>query len=232
MLTEFILLLLLQPQSPEIEVKNQHSHEEKPIPIVENMKYQEPGWPSFGQLILDLSKLALEAMGGVLLYFVPSRLKRSGSRKGLTPLKDTLQMPEDEAEPEPIQRQRAPVPQSETQQTHPPPPTVDHKIHNQLEPATKATKFKSSSFKDPSVKHRKRQEYAELYGSGEVPLPPSYGKSKSHKERTRYRQREKSGEAMEPKHVGEMKGVDYENRSSFEQYSIRGKYGTNDRFRF
>ncbi|KAK4802979.1 hypothetical protein SAY86_001182 [Trapa natans] len=217
---------LRRPQSSEIEVIDQHSHEEKRIPVVENMKDPEPGWPSFGQLILDLSKLVLEALGGGVLYFIPSRLRRNGLRKGVTPLKDTLMMPEDEVEPEPIQRQRAPAPQSETRQA-PPPLTADQKILNQQESAAKITKLKSSSFRDPSVKHRKRQEYAEFYGSGEVP-PPPYGKLKSNKDRTKHRQRE----AMEQKHVGEMKGVDYENHPSFEHYNTRGKYDSNDPFRF
>lgn len=231
MLIVFILSVPVQPQSPDVEVKVQHPHEEKPILVVENMKDQEPGWPSFGQLILDLSKLALEALGGVFLYFVPSRLKPNSLGKGLAPLKDTLRMPEDEADPEPVQRQRAPVPQSETRQVHPPPPTIDHKIQNQSEPATKAVKFKSSSFRDPSVKHRKRQEYAEFYGSGEVP-PPPYGKSKSHKERTRHRQREKNGEAMDQRQAGEMKGVDQESHPNFEHYNMRGRYSSNNPFRF
>ncbi|KAK4800955.1 hypothetical protein SAY86_021442 [Trapa natans] len=218
---------LRRPRSPVTEVKERNPHEEKPIPIVENGKYQEPGWPSFGQLILDLSKLGFEALGGVLLYFVPSGFRYDGSRKGLTPPKDTLKMPEDEAETEPMKRQRAPVPQSENRQAHPPPPTVDEKIHGQPESAVRITKLKSSSFRDPSVKHRKRQEYAEFYGSGEVP-PPPYGKTK----RTRHRQREKGGEMMEQNHVGEMKGVDSENRPSFEHYNIRGQYGSDDLFRF
>ncbi|XP_031377432.1 uncharacterized protein LOC116192882 isoform X2 [Punica granatum] len=220
-----------KPLSPSVEVKEQSPQEEKQIPVVENVKNEEPGWPSFGQLILDLSKLAVEALGGVLLYFVPSRLKPNGSRTGLEPLKDTLRMPEDEPEPEQTRKQRAPVPLSETRQAHPPPPTVDHKIHNQSEPAAKAVKFKSTSFRDPSVKHRKQQEYAEFYGLGELP-PPPYAKSKSHKERTRHRQREKSAEAVEQKQSGEMKGADYENHPKFEHYNIRGKYGSSDSFRF
>lgn len=207
----------------------EHSSKEKPTPIVESIK-EEPGWPSFGQLIIDLSKLALEALAGIFLYFIPSRLRPDSPKKGLTPLKDSLRMPEDEAEATLVQRQSTPASLSETRHTHTP-NTSDK--YSEMKPP----KIKSSSFKDSSLstKHRssKRQEYAEFYGSGEA---PPYSKSKSQKERTRHRQREKSGEVAfeavgaEPKSV-EMKGVDYDN-TKFDHYNSRRKYGPDDSFRF
>ena len=60
-------MLIMQKQSSETEFKKKSS-KEKPIPIMENMK-EEPKWPSFGQLLIDLSKLALEALVGILLCF-------------------------------------------------------------------------------------------------------------------------------------------------------------------
>ncbi|XVF04401.1 hypothetical protein REPUB_Repub05bG0079100 [Reevesia pubescens] len=94
-------------QSSENGFKEQPS-KEKPTPIVESMK-AEPGWPTFGQLVMDLSKLALEAMGSMFLYFVPSRFRSNGSKKGLTPMKVSLRMPEDEAPPPLVQRQTSPL---------------------------------------------------------------------------------------------------------------------------
>ncbi|KAL0353849.1 UNVERIFIED_CONTAM: hypothetical protein Sangu_0966200 [Sesamum angustifolium] len=85
----------------------------------------------------------------------------------------------------------------------------------------KPPKMRSTSLKDPSLssKHRssRRQEYAEFYGSGEV---PQYGqvRSKSQKERTKHRQREKSGDAtfaapvLEPK-PAEIKPTSYDPNS-------------------
>lgn len=229
-----LLLVVVQQQPSESEFNEETeikelSNKEKPIPIVESMK-EEPGWPSFGQLIIDLSKLALEAMGSMFLNFVPFRFRSSGTKGNLTPLRDTLRMPEDEAAPPVVQRQKSAVPLSETHQVRT--PGTGDKY-----PDMKPPKIKSASFKDSSLstKHRssKRQEYAEFYGSGEV--PPPYSKSKSQKERTRHRQRDKSGEVvygvsgMEPKPV-EMKPVDYDNLK-FDHYNMRSKYG-DDSYRF
>ncbi|KAF2314412.1 hypothetical protein GH714_026180 [Hevea brasiliensis] len=106
------------------------------------------------------------------------------------PLKDSLRMPEDEVEPPTVQRQSIPVPLSETRQVHTP-DTSDK--YSEM----KATKDQVIQFQDPSLssKHRssKRQEYAEFYGSGEV--PPS-GRPKSHKRENKHRQRDKSGEGL------------------------------------
>jgi hypothetical protein len=218
----------MQQQSSESEYKEKSS-KEKPIPIVDNMK-EEPKWPSFGQLFIDLSKLALEALVGILLSFVPSWYKPGGARKGLTPLKDSLIMPDDEVEPPSVQRQSTPAPVSENRQVQT--PTTSDKYSEM-----KLPKIKSASFKDPSPlsKHRssKQQEYAEFYGSGEV---PSHGRSKSHKEKSRHRQRDKSGEVVfgavgaEPK-PAEMNPVDY-NSPKFNHYNNRSKYGSDSLYRF
>ncbi|XP_034679604.1 uncharacterized protein LOC117909629 isoform X2 [Vitis riparia] len=233
--------LLQKGFGPSAFSKTQHSEsefedqliKEKPTPIVESIK-EEPdaGWPSFGQLIIDLSKLTLEALTGILLYFIPSRFMPTRARKGLTPLKDHLIMPEDEADPPLAQKQRAPPPLSETRQAHT--PNTSEK-YSEMKPP----KIKSYSFKDPSLssKHRssKRQEYAEFYHSGEVPPPYTQVRSKSQKERSRHRQRDKSGEMFgavgtEPKPV-EIKAVDYDD-PKFDHYNIRSKYGSDDSFRF
>ncbi|KAJ6753876.1 hypothetical protein OIU79_026665 [Salix purpurea] len=215
-------------QSSETEFKKKSS-KEKPIPIVENMK-EDPKWPSFGQLLIDLSKLALEALVGILLCFVPSWNSTGGASKGLSPLKDSLILPEDEVEPPSVQRQSTPAPVTESRQVHA--PTTSDKYSE-----VKPPKIKSASFKDPSLlsKHRssKRQEYAEFYGSGEV---LSHGRSKIHKEKSRHRQRDKSGEVVfgavgaEPKPV-EMKPVDHDG-PKFEHYNIRSKYGPDSSYRF
>ncbi|XP_011044055.1 PREDICTED: uncharacterized protein LOC105139353 isoform X2 [Populus euphratica] len=215
-------------QSSESEYKEKSS-KEKPIPIVDNMK-EEPKWPSFGQLIIDLSKLALEALVGILLSFIPSWYRPGGARKGLAPLKDSLIMPDDEVEPPSVQRQSTPAPVSENRQVHT--PTTSDK-YSEMKPL----KIKSASFKDPSPlsKHRssKQQEYAEFYGSGEV---PSHGRSKSHKEKSRHRQRDKSGEVVfgavraEPK-PAEMNPVDYSS-PKFNHYTNRSKYGSDSLYRF
>lgn len=220
---------LLQQQPTESEFKEQPS-KQKPTPIVESVK-EEPGWPSFGQLVMDLSKLALEAMATMFLYFVPSRFRSRGSKKGLTPMKDSLRMPEDEAPPPLVQRQTTPAPVSETRQTH---TTNTSDKHSEMKPSKI---IKSSSFKDPSLssKHRssKRQEFAEFYGSAEV---PPYSRSKIQKERTRHRQRDKIGEVVfgtagtDQKPV-ETKPVVYDN-SKFDHYNMRSKYGSSDSFRF
>lgn len=220
----------MQRKSLNIDLKAQPKEEEekKQSLIVENVKDHEPGWPSFGQLILDLSKLALEALGAIFLYLVPSKLSIStlSPKKGLTPLKDHLKMPEDEAA---IQRQRTPNPLSETRQIHPP-PTDNINISETAKPL----KFKSSSFRDPSLKHRssKKQEYAEFYGLGETP-PPPYSKTKNHKDRSRHRQ--KSGEVVfgaEQKPPSEVKPMEYEN-PKFGPYHVRNKYSSDDStFRF
>ncbi|MED6206401.1 hypothetical protein PIB30_026346 [Stylosanthes scabra] len=233
------------------EIKAQASHE-KTMPILENSK-EEPGWPSFGQLLVDLSKLSLEALAGAFTQFIPSRLKSNGPARGLTPLKDRLKMPEDEVQQPPlVNRQSAPAPvpltgirhhAPPTETRHPAPPIETRQVHT---PSTaekhsemKPRKIKSSSSKDPSLsssKHHsssKRAEYAEFYGSTEI---PPYTKSKVPKERPRHRSREKSGEVVygavkaEPK-PAETRTVDYSN-PKFDHYSMRTKYASGEAFRF
>ncbi|PIN25489.1 hypothetical protein CDL12_01778 [Handroanthus impetiginosus] len=190
---------------------------------------QEPAWPSVGQLIWNLATLSFEALGGVFAQFIPSHKKNS--KKGLTPLKDSLIMPEDEAEPSSASKQRTPAPLSETRQAH-----IDP-MPNERFPEAKPPKVRSTSLRDPSLssKHRssRRQEYAEFYGSGEV---PQYGqvRSNSQKERSKHRQREKSGDVtfgassvLESKPT-ETKATGYDN-AKYDPY-FRSKY--NDSYRF
>ena len=225
--------MLQQPS--EREFKAQASNE-KSMPILENSK-EEPGWPSFGQLIVDLSKLSLEALASAFTQLIPSCFRFDSPRRGLAPLKDRLRMPEDEVEPPlvnrqsaPAPRQSAPAPLTETRQVHTP---ITAEKYSEMKPP----KTKSSSSKDPSLssKHRssKRAEYAEFYGSTEI---PPYAKSKIPKERSRHRSREKSGEVVfgavgaEAKPV-ETRAVDY-NNPKFDHYSMRARYASGESFRF
>lgn len=219
--------MLQQPSGREF--KGQAANE-KLVPILESSK-EEPGWPSFGQLIIDLSKLSLEALGSAFSQFIPSRFRSDGPKRGLTPLKDHLRMPEDEVDPPLVDRKVPPAPVVENRQIHT--PNMAEK-YSEMKPP----KIRSSSLKDPSLsssKHRssKRQEYAEFYGSSEI---PPYSKSKSQKEKSRHRQREKSGEVVyggvgaEPKPV-EMRAVDY-NNPKFDHYNTRTKYMPEESFRF
>ncbi|XP_075092097.1 uncharacterized protein LOC107775734 [Nicotiana tabacum] len=205
----------------EVDQQEPSLIKEKPTPVVEIVKEeQEAGWPSFGQLVWDLSKLAVEALGSLFGYVVPLHVRhKSFSRPGLTPLKDSLIMAEDEVEPPLVQKQRAPAPASESRQV----PTVGDKF-----PEGKPTKLRSSSFKDPtlSTKHRssRRHEYAEYYGnSGEVP-PYGHVRSKSQKERTKHRRQDKGVEAGVEAKPAEMKPVNYED-PKYAHYNMRSKYG-------
>ncbi|XP_077228358.1 uncharacterized protein LOC143861309 isoform X2 [Tasmannia lanceolata] len=190
----------------------------------------DTGWPSFGRLFADLFKLALEALGNIFLYFIPLSLRPRTSNKGLTPIKDTLVMPEDKPEPQSVQKQRSPLPFSETLHV----PTASNGFTQQ-----KLQKSKSTSLKDPSLsgKHRssKRQDSTEHYGSAEGAQYNQLS-SKSQKDRTRHRHRDKNGEAgfgatgTEPKPV-EIRQVDY-NDPKFDHYNIRNKVGKDDVFHF
>ena len=185
---------------------------------------EEPGWPSFGQLLIDLCKLALEFFTSNL---VPARFKTSAN---LRPLKDRLKMPEDEQEPPLVQRHTAPAPISESRHAHLPKQSDTYPEH-------KPSKTRSSSAtKDPSSKHHrssssKRQEYAQFYASGEVVQPP-----KVHKERSRRRHRDKTTETAEPKTTASsdtVKPVEYSNSSKFDHFNMRNsKYGPETPFRF
>lgn len=209
----------------QVEQQEPSVIKEKPTPVVETVKEeQEAGWPSFGQLLWDLSKLAIEGLGSLLGYFFPLRFRhRSFTRPGLTPLKDSLILPEDEVEPSLVQKQRAPAPASEIKHV----PAVGEKVV----PEDKPTKIRSSSSKDPnlSTKHRssRRYEYAEYYGaSGEVPSH-MHVRSKSQKERTKHRRHDSSVGAagVEAKPADQTKAVNYED-PKFAHYSMRNKFGS------
>lgn len=203
----------------------------KPGSVVEPVKEeQQAGWPSFGRLVIDLTKLAFEALASIIMSFIPFRFNHKGSKDNLTPLKASLMMPEDEAEAPSVQKQRTPAPLSETRQSHAP-LTAD--AYSEMKPP----KLRSASFKDPSLssKHRssKRQDYAELYASGEVPH-----RSKSQKERTKHRLRDKSGEAVfrsgeavfrAEQRPAEMKAANY-NDPKFDHYNMRRQYSESCRF--
>ncbi|KAI3509756.1 hypothetical protein L1887_25278 [Cichorium endivia] len=182
---------------------------EKPSKITKNIESvreeQEAGWPSFSQLILDLSKLALEGFTNIF-SFNPFQTKKTG----LTPLKDSLIMPEDE--PLLVQKHTTSAPVSETH-------------HKETKPA------KLRSLKDP-LKHRvsKREEYAEFYGAsgGGGGVVGPHVRSKSQKERTKHRVRDK-----EKVVYGEQKTVDLKQPVNYEdgKFSyMRNKYGESYRY--
>ncbi|KAK6134981.1 hypothetical protein DH2020_031265 [Rehmannia glutinosa] len=145
------------------KLEDQSESKTIPTPIDVTVKDEpEAGWPSFGQLVWDLGKLALEALGSIFVQIIPLRFQGNISKRGLTPLKDSLIMPEDEAEkPSPALKQRTPTPLSETRQAHGP-------ISSERFSEVKPLKIRSSSLKDPSLstKHRssRRHEYAEFTG--------------------------------------------------------------------
>ncbi|XP_073287239.1 uncharacterized protein [Primulina huaijiensis] len=212
-------------------LEEQSESQELSTPVAVPVKdEQEAGWPSFGQLLWDLSKLALEALGGIFVQFNPFGSKRNSSKRNLTPLKDTLIMPEDEADPSLARKQRTPTPLSETRQTHVPVP-------NERISEAKPPKTRSTSFKDPnsSSKHRssRRQEYAEFYGSSEV---PQYGqvRPKSQKEKTKHRVREKGiemnfGASVLESKPAEISATTYE-RTKYDPFHLRSKYGDSYRY--
>lgn len=223
--------LLSRMQQPKVSKSQEQVGKEKATPIVETIKEEpEAGWPSFGQLLVDLSKLAVEAFAGGVLQFTPFNFWRTRSPNNLTPLKDTLIMPEDAAEPPLVQKHRAPAPQSEIRQTH---TQIGGDKYSEMKPP----KLRSSSFKDPSLstKHRssKRQDYAEFYGPNDVPAP--HVRSKSMKDRTKHRHRDKSGEVgygvagVEHKPPADMKPVNHD-EPKFGHYSSRNKYGDSYQF--
>ncbi|KAL1202424.1 Protein SUPPRESSOR OF QUENCHING 1 [Cardamine amara subsp. amara] len=209
----------------ETSFEEEHPGKEKlSRPVLETTTTkEEPGWPSFGQLIIDLFKLALEFLTS---HLVPTRFK---TIPNLRPLKDRLKMPEDEQEPPLVQRHTAPAPISESRHTHLPKPSHSYPEH-------KTSKLRSSSvIKDPTLssskQHRsssKRQEYAEFYASGEVVQP------KIQKERSRRRHREKTTETEPKTTSATVKPVEYSNSSKFDHFNMRSssKYGPENQFRF
>ncbi|KAL9236474.1 hypothetical protein vseg_011141 [Gypsophila vaccaria] len=210
-----------------------HQVKEKKNFIAESEKdgqVASQGWPSFGQLTSDLSKLAFESLNNSLASFIPSQFTGWTARKGLTPLKDRLKMPEDEVDPKLTQKQKTPVPLSESWQAYPPNPTDKH-------PEMKTSKIRSASLKDPSLpsKHRsKRQEYAEFYGSSEAPQHAGPTRPKAHKERSKHRHREKSGEVSSASHVAEPKPTVAMNYMDpkFDPYNVRNRYMPDGSYRY
>lgn len=198
----------------ESDSSNKLQTKEKPSKISKNIESvreeQEAGWPSFSQLILDLSKLALEGFTNIF-SFNPFQTKKIG----LTPLKDSLIMPEDE--PLLVQKHTTSAPVSETH-------------HKEKYSETKPAKVRSS--KDP-LKHRvsKREEYAEFYGAsggGGGGVVGPHVRSKSQKERTKHRVRDK-----EKVVYGEQKTVDLKQPVNYEdgKFSyMRNKYGESYRY--
>ncbi|KAK7405342.1 hypothetical protein VNO78_06585 [Psophocarpus tetragonolobus] len=218
----------LKMQPSEREFKG-HTRSEKSKLIPESSE-KESGWPFLRQLV-DLSKLSLEALATSFFQFIPSRFKSNSTERGLTPLKDRLKMPEDEPEPPLVNMQSAFASTlTENKEVHTPSMAVKY---SEMKPP----KIKPSTSKDPSLssKHRssKRQEYAEFYGSSDM---PSYEKPKSQKQRSQHRHREKVGHVLlgrdgaEKKPV-DMRAVDYDN-SKFEHYNMRTRYIPEEPFRF
>ncbi|VVA97660.1 unnamed protein product [Arabis nemorensis] len=209
----------------ETSFEEEHPGKEKlSRPVFETTTKEEPVWPSFGQLLIDLCKLALEF---ITSHLVPTRFKTSPN---LRPLKDRLVMPEDEQEPPLVQRHTAPAPISESRHAHLPKPSDSYPEQH------KTTKVRSSSaIKDPALSsskhHRsssKRHDYSEFYASGEVVQP------KIQKERSRRRHRDKTTET-EPKTKASdtVKPVEYSNSSKFDHFNLRNnKYGPETPFRF
>ncbi|KAL5732282.1 hypothetical protein ACHQM5_004925 [Ranunculus cassubicifolius] len=193
----------------------------KPTLLAENKEDQDAGWLSIGRLIMDFAKIGSESLVSVFLYYIPVNLRPG--KKGLTPIKDSLIMPEDN-KPKPetplVQKQRTPAPISDTRRAPKPTP---------IKETSAASKHRSS----------KRQEFTGFYtsGTGETPPPYTQHGSKSQKERTRHRHRDRSGEVRdaasgtEQKSSGEVKPVDYSD-SKFDHYNIRNKYGSDDLFNF
>ncbi|XP_022981228.1 uncharacterized protein LOC111480428 [Cucurbita maxima] len=177
----------------------------KHTPLVSTIK-EETWWESFRQVFTELYKQALESVPSNLKSFLPSYQK-----KGLTPLKDTLKMPEDETKTNVTLKQSTVTPLSETKHAS--------LKHDKMKPP----KVKSSSFKNnPSLLNK---HGAEFYGTGMV--SSSHSRSKGQKDRSRHRQKEKgseflaSGVGVEPKPAET--SMDY-NEPMFGQYNMRNKY--------
>ncbi|XP_058095498.1 uncharacterized protein LOC131240953 [Magnolia sinica] len=222
-------LKLMQKHATESELQDPDTVEKATL-LVETLK-EDPvaGWPSFGQLLVDLSKLIFEALGSIFLYYIPLSLRPGKYRQGLSPIKDTLMMPEDNADSPPlVQKVRSPSPH----ETLHAPNATDYTQQ-------KPQKSRTAMSKDPSLtsKHRssKRQDISELRGSPEAPQY-SQSSSKSQKDRSRHRYHDKSGDVVsgatgaEPKPI-EMKSVDYDD-PKFDHYNIRSKRSDDDLFHF
>ncbi|KAF8670527.1 hypothetical protein HU200_050548 [Digitaria exilis] len=216
--------------SEKVEAPETEQHESstigKPPLVVESLK-EEPGagWPSFGTLISDLLKLAIEGVGKLLFSVVPQRLQHGKRKTDLTPLKDRLVMPED--------REEAPMAQKLS--STPMRPETLHAPNAVNETAAKAQKsIKPSKFRDSTLssKHRssKRQEYADFYGTSEAAAVSS----KVPKDRLRHRHREKTGEVAYGTAPSELKPeakpTDYSD-PKYDHY-VRSKYAAESGYRY
>ncbi|XP_008463753.2 uncharacterized protein LOC103501822 isoform X1 [Cucumis melo] len=202
-------------QSEHLETETKELSKGKQTKLVSTIK-EETWWESFGQVVAELYKQAIELLPGNLKSFLwPYFRSEDNKEKGLTPLKDALKMPEDEIKANVSLKQKTAIPLSETKH-------VSIK-HDELKPP----KMKSS-IKNPSLlnKHsHSGQEYAEFYRTGMV--SSSLSRSKGQKDRSRHRQKEKGSDILtgtlgvEPKSA-EMR-TDY-NEPKYDQYNIRNKY--------
>ncbi|KAL5989784.1 hypothetical protein ACLOJK_010678 [Asimina triloba] len=228
-----------------------------PVETVGEDKLAE--WPSFGQLVIDLAKLALEALGSILIQIIPASLRPENSRNGLTPLKDTLIMPEDiipaslqpgnstslkdsltmpkdSAEPQLLlHKQRTSLPPVEESLPRPPAVRTDYTQQ-------KPRKSRTATSKDPAPAAKHRSSKSQDISAHGFKDAPQHGlsASKSQKERMRHRSRCRSEEVVfgvtaglglgTPKPV-EIKSVDYDD-PKFDHYNIRSKRSADDLFRF
>eukprot|EP01018_Ginkgo_biloba_P015213 Gb_09226 [translate_table: standard] len=75
------------------------------IPVEGQPENVDAGWMSFGKFILDLFKFAVEIIGGLYSYLTGLIRNKNHQKKGdLWPLRDTLRMPNDDVEPQPMSR--------------------------------------------------------------------------------------------------------------------------------
>jgi hypothetical protein len=199
----------------------------KPPLVVESLK-EEPGagWPSFGTLVADLLKLAIEGVGNLLVNTIPQTLRRGKRKTDLTPGKDRLVMPEDRPENPTAQKLSSTLMRPDTLHA----PNAVKETAPKVQKSVKSSKFRDSTL---SSKHRssKRQEYADFYGTSES----AQVSAKPPKERLRHRHRDKSGDVSyatghpEAK-PSDLKPVDYSD-PKYDTY-IRSKYGPDSGYRF
>jgi len=218
------LLIPIQVEAPETE-QHESSTIGKPPLVVESLK-EEPGagWPSFGTLISDLLKLAVEGVGKLLLSVVPQRLQHG--KRNLTPLKDRLVMPEDREETVVAQKLSSTPMRPETLHA----PNAANEVAPKAQKSIKPSKFRDSTL---SSKHRssKRQEYADFYGTSESAAVSA----KVPKDRLRHRHREKSGEVangtVHPElKPAEAKPAEYSD-PKYDHY-VRSKYTAESGYRY
>jgi len=215
--------------SEKVEAPETEQHESstigKPPLVVESLK-EEPGagWPSFGTLISDLLKLAVEGVGKLLLSVVPQRLQHG--KRNLTPLKDRLVMPEDREETVGAQKLSSTPMRPETLHA----PNAANEVAPKAQKSIKPSKFRDSTL---SSKHRssKRQEYADFYGTSESAAVSA----KVPKDRLRHRHREKSGEVaygtVHPElKPAEAKPAEYSD-PKYDHY-VRSKYTAESGYRY